>query len=81
MNLFNICLCNINIGVFIIFFMISDIIPIYNSKNDYEGMRKAGSLAAKILDELKEIIKPGISTKEINDFCEKIIKENNAHTK
>ena len=41
-------------------------------------MRKAGSLAAQILDELKEIIKPGISTKEINDFCEKIIKENNA---
>ena len=58
--------------------MISNNIPIYNSKNDYEGMRKAGSLAAKILDELKEIIKPGISTKEINDFCEKIIRENNA---
>ena len=58
--------------------MISDNIPIHNSKNDYAGMRKAGSLAAQILDELKEIIKPGISTKEINDFCEKIIKENNA---
>ena len=58
--------------------MISDNIPIHNSKNDYAGMRKAGSLAAQILDELKEIIKPGISTKEINDFCEKIINENNA---
>ena len=58
--------------------MISDNIPIHNSKNDYAGMRKAGSLAAQILDELKEIIKPGISTKEINNFCEKIIKENNA---
>ena len=58
--------------------MISDNIPIHNSKNDYAGMRKAGSLAAQILDKLKEIIKPGISTKEINDFCEKIIKENNA---
>ena len=41
-------------------------------------MRKAGSLAAQILDELKEIIKPGISTKEINNFCEKIIRKNNA---
>ena len=58
--------------------MISDNIPIHNSKNDYAGMRKAGSLASQILDELKEIIKPGISTKEINDFCEKIIKKNNA---
>ena len=58
--------------------MISDNIPIHSSKNDYAGMRKAGSLAAQILDELKEIIKPGISTKEINDFCEKIINENNA---
>ena len=78
MNLFNICLCNINISVLVIFFMISNNIPIHISKNDYEGMRKAGSLAAQILDELKEIIRPGISTKEINDFCEKIIKKNNA---
>ena len=58
--------------------MISDNIPIHNSKNDYAGMRKAGSLAAQILDELKEIIKPGISTKEISIFCEEIIKKNNA---
>ena len=58
--------------------MISDNIPIHNSKKDYAGMRRVGSLAAQILDELKEIIKPGISTKEINDFCEKIIKENDA---
>ena len=58
--------------------MISDNIPIHNLKDDYEGMRKAGSLAARILDELKKIIKPGISTKSINNFCEKIIKENNA---
>ena len=60
------------------FFMVNNNIPIHNSKSDFEGMRKAGSLAAKILDDLKEIIKPGISTKKINDFCEKIIKENNA---
>ncbi len=58
--------------------MISDNIPIHNAKNDYAGMRKAGALAAQILDELKEIIKPGISTKEISIFCEEIIKKNNA---
>ena len=52
-------------------------IPIYSSK-DFEGMRKAGSLAAKILDELKSIIKPGISTLEINDYCHKMIIKRNA---
>ena len=36
-------------------------IPIY-SLNDFKPMRKAGSLAAKILDQLKQIIVPGIST-------------------
>ena len=52
-------------------------IPIY-SKNDFEKMRRAGSLAAKILDELKTLIKPGISTLEINDFCHEMIIGNNA---
>ena len=42
-------------------------------------MRKAGLLTAKILDELQKIIvKPGISTEEINTFCHKMIIENNA---
>ena len=52
-------------------------IPIY-SKKDFEGMRKAGSLAARVLDELKILINPGISTLEINDFCHQMIIENNA---
>ena len=41
--------------------MNSDTIPIYSSK-DFEEMRKAGLLAAKVLDELKNLIIPGIST-------------------
>ena len=45
---------------------------------DFKGMRKAGSLASKILDELQKIIKPGISTQKINDFCHQMIIENNA---
>ena len=57
--------------------MQSNNIPIYTSK-DFEGMRKAGSLAAKILDQLKSLIKPGISTLAINDFCHKLIVENEA---
>lgn len=52
-------------------------IPIY-SKKDFEGMRIAGSLAAKVLDKLKTLIKPGISTLEINDFCHRMIIDNNA---
>ena len=52
-------------------------IPLH-SKKDFEKMRDAGSLAAQILDELKKIIKPGISTLEINNFCHEMIVENNA---
>ena len=52
-------------------------IPI-NSKEDFKFMRKSGALAAKILDELKEIIKPGISTEKINDFCHTMIVKNKA---
>ena len=36
-----------------------------NSIDDFEYMRKAGVLAAKILDELQSIIRPGISTGQI----------------
>ena len=57
--------------------MQSNNIPIYTPK-DFEGMRKAGSLAAKILDQLKPLIKPGISTLEINDFCHELIIKNKA---
>ena len=57
--------------------MLNNEIPIY-SINDFISMRKAGLLAAKILDELKKFIKPGISTLEINDFCHGMIIENNA---
>ncbi len=40
-------------------------------------MREAGRVAAKILAELKDIIKPGISTMEIDSFVEKTVKANN----
>ena len=52
-------------------------IPIY-SKKDFEKIRKAGSLASKILDQLKDIIHPGISTEKINNFCHNLIIENGA---
>ncbi len=57
--------------------MLKDEIPTY-LPDDFNSMRKAGALAAKILDELKVIIKPGISTLKINDFCHNMIIQNNA---
>ncbi len=57
--------------------MHNNIIPIHTI-NDFDGMRKAGSLAAQILDELKDLIKPGISTLDINNFCHDLIIKNNA---
>ena len=57
--------------------MTEEKIPIHN-ENDFLGMRKAGALTAKILDELKLIIVPGISTEDINSFCHKMIIKNNA---
>jgi len=54
-----------------------DNIPIHTSE-DFIGMRKAGLLAAKILDELQNMIIPGISTEDINTFCHQMIIDNNA---
>ncbi len=44
-----------------------------HSAADFEGMRKAGGLAASILDEMVEFVKPGITTQAINDYCHKRI--------
>ena len=34
----------------------------------FAGMRKAGALVAKCLDELNDIVKPGLATAVIDDF-------------
>jgi len=39
----------------------------------YESMRKAGRLAAQVLDEMAECVKPGVTTLELNDICHKMI--------
>lgn len=48
------------------------------SKQDIEGMRKAGKLAGKLLNYLEGFIKPGISTGELNELCEEFTKKHNA---
>jgi methionyl aminopeptidase len=41
------------------------------SPREIEKMRRAGRLAAKLLDHLADMVKPGVSTLEINDEAER----------
>ena len=49
-----------------------------HSKTDFEGMRKAGLLAAKCLDILVPMAKPGTTTKAIDDMAREFILDNGA---
>ena len=40
-----------------------------NIKESFDKTRAAGSIAASALDEVSKIIKPGISTSEIDNLC------------
>lgn len=40
-----------------------------HSPEDFEGMRKAGRLAAEILDRLVDEVGPGVTTNALNDLC------------
>lgn len=46
-----------------------------HTPEDFASMRKAGQLAASILDSMVEVVRPGIKTVEINDICHKMIVE------
>ena len=39
------------------------------SKQEIEGMKKAGEIISKIHIGLRDIIKPGITTLDIDKFC------------
>lgn len=52
-------------------------IKIYE-KSDFEGMRKAGKLAAECLDYITPFVKEGISTGELDDLCREFIIKNGA---
>ena len=49
-----------------------------HSSEDFIKMRKAGRLAADILDFIGDFVKPGVSTNYLNDLCHNKIIENNA---
>lgn len=56
---------------------LSPIIPIHKAHH-YEGMRKAGKLAAACLDMLVEETKPGITTEHLDDLAREFALDNNA---
>ncbi len=44
----------------------------------FEGMRKAGKLAASILDALVDVVKPGVTTAAIDDFVRQMMLDDGA---
>lgn len=48
------------------------------SPEDYAGMHKAGQLTARCLDALVDIVKPGVTTQEIDDFVYAFGKDHDA---
>jgi methionyl aminopeptidase len=52
-------------------------IPLYNEEG-FEGMRKAGRIAARTLDFITPYIKPGISTGKIDQLCHDFMKNHGA---
>ena len=51
---------------------------VIKTKEEIQGMRKAGKLGAQLLDYLTPFIKPGVSTQEINDLAEEWTKKHGA---
>ncbi|MFM8980410.1 MAG: type I methionyl aminopeptidase [Planctomycetia bacterium] len=49
--------------------------PVTLTPREVEGMRKAGALAARILDEVAGMVKPGVSTGAINDLVDRLTRE------
>lgn len=49
-----------------------------HDKSEFEGMRKAGKLAASVLDYITDFVKPGITTDELNTLCHDMIIKNGA---
>jgi methionyl aminopeptidase len=44
-----------------------------HSKEDFSSMRKAGRLAAEVLDVITEYVKPGVTTNHLNNLCHEYI--------
>lgn len=49
-----------------------------HSQEEFVKMRKAGKLAAEVLDYITDFVKVGVTTNELNDLCHNFIIEHNA---
>lgn len=49
-----------------------------HTKEDFEGMRKAGKLAAEVLDMITEHVVPGVTTERLDQLCRKYIETHGA---
>lgn len=49
-----------------------------HSPEDFEGMRKAGALAAQVLDMIGEYVVPGVTTAELDKICHDFMLANNS---
>ena len=49
-----------------------------HSKDDFNGMRKAGRLAAEVLDMITPHVVPGATTEELDQLCRKYIETHGA---
>ena len=49
-----------------------------HTPEDFEGMRRAGRLAAETLDMIAPLVKPGVTTGELNEICHKFIVDHGA---
>ena len=49
-------------------------------RREIELMAEAGRIVALVHEKLKDVIVPGVTTKQIDDICEKVIRENNSTT-
>ena len=51
-----------------------------NFDESFNKTRKAGALAAKTLDKLSKVLKPGMSTEQIDKFCFEFINDHNGYS-
>ncbi len=49
-----------------------------HSAEDFEGMRRAGNLAARVLDMIAEHVAPGVTTDHLDQLCHAFMVDNNS---